>query len=95
MQQALADSTEKAKVQQTELARQGDLLLRVVEATGHVTKLQDALNGNLAALAGAQHFEETVLNLAGAIHLLNARLGQVSSAPHVDLKDPSSVGRAA
>lgn len=95
LQQALADSTDKAKAQQTELARQSEILLRVVEATGHVTKLQDALNGNLAALAGAQHFEETVLNLAGAIHLLNARLGQVSSAPQIDLKQSSSVGRAA
>ncbi|HUY92633.1 MAG TPA: MotA/TolQ/ExbB proton channel family protein [Pirellulales bacterium] len=95
LQQALADSTEKAKVQQTELTRQGDILLRVVEATGHVTKLQDALNGNLASLAGAQHFEETVLNLAAAIHLLNARLGQVSSTPQIDLKESSSVGRAA
>ena len=93
LQQALADSTEKAKSQQTELTRQGEILLRVVEATGHVTKLQEALNGNLAALSGAQHFEETVLNLAGAIHLLNARLGQVG-APHIDLKEPS-VGRAA
>jgi hypothetical protein len=70
-------------------------LLRVVEATGHVTKLEEALNGNLAALAGAQHFEETLLNLAGAIHLLNARLGHVSGVPHVGLKDSSSVGRAA
>lgn len=94
LQQAIADSAEKAKAQQTELTRQGEILLRVVEATGHVTKLQEALNGNLAALAGAQHFEETVLNLAGAINLLNARLGH-AAAPHIDLKEPSSVGRAA
>jgi hypothetical protein len=94
LQQAIADSAEKAKSQQAELTRQGEILLRVVEATGHVTRLQEALNGNLAALSGAQHFEETVLNLAGAIHLLNARLGQVA-APQIDLKEPSSVGRAA
>ncbi len=95
LQQALADSAEKTKAQQTELTKQGEILLRVVEATGHVTKLEEALNGNLAALAGAQHFEETLLNLAGAIHLLNARLGHVSGVPHVGLKDSSSVGRAA
>jgi hypothetical protein len=94
LQQAIADGAEKAKSQQAELTRQGEILLRVVEATGHVTRLQEALNGNLAALSGAQHFEETVLNLAGAIHLLNARLGQVA-APQIDLKEPSSVGRAA
>ncbi|HVX60359.1 MAG TPA: MotA/TolQ/ExbB proton channel family protein [Pirellulales bacterium] len=95
LQQALADTAEKTKAQQAELTRQSEILLRVVEASGHVIKLEEALNGNLAALAGAQHFEETLLNLAGAIHLLNARLGHVSSAPQVDLKDSSSVGKAA
>ena len=95
LQQTLADNTEKVKAQQAELVRQGDVLLRVVEASGHVTKLETALNSNLSALAGAQHFEETVLNLAAAIHLLNARLGQVSAAPHIDLKPSPSAGRAA
>jgi hypothetical protein len=95
LQQTLADNSEKVKGQQAELVRQGDILLRVVEASGHVTKLETALNSNLSALAGAQHFEETVLNLAAAIHLLNARLGQVSAGPHVDLKPSSSAGRAA
>jgi hypothetical protein len=95
LQQTLADNTEKVKAQQAELVRQGDVLLRVVEASGHVTKLETALNSNLSALAGAQHFEETVLNLAAAIHLLNARLGQASAAPHIDLKPSPSAGRAA
>jgi len=39
-----------------------------------VVKLEDALNRNLANLAGASNFEQTVMSLAAAIHLLNARL---------------------
>ena len=39
-------------------------------------RLEDALNRNLATLAGAKHFEQTVLGLAAAIHLLNARLSE-------------------
>ena len=66
--------TQTAHAQQAELARQGEILLRVVEATGHVSKLEEQLNRNLAALAGAQHFEETLLNLAATVNLLNARL---------------------
>ncbi|HVX10393.1 MAG TPA: MotA/TolQ/ExbB proton channel family protein [Pirellulales bacterium] len=94
IQQTLADSTQTAQAQQAELARQGEILLRVVEATGHVTKLEEQLNRNLAALAGAQHFEETLLNLAATVNLLNARLGQVMT-PQVGLTNTGHVGKAA
>ncbi|HVA49137.1 MAG TPA: MotA/TolQ/ExbB proton channel family protein [Pirellulales bacterium] len=94
LQQTLADSAQAMKAQQTELARQTEILLRVVEATGHVAKLEEQLNSNLAALAGAQHFEETLLNLAGTVNLLNARLGHVA-APQVGLTHNSTVGKAA
>ena len=63
---------------QTGLSRQAEILQRAIEATGEVTRLEDTLNRNLAALAGAKHFEQTVNSLAAAIHLLNARL---SDAP--------------
>ncbi|HWB14215.1 MAG TPA: MotA/TolQ/ExbB proton channel family protein [Pirellulales bacterium] len=94
LQQTLADGAQAMKTQQAELARQGEILLRVVEATGHVTKLEEQLNRNLASLAGAQHFEETLLNLAGTVNLLNARLGHVA-APQVGLTSTSSVSKAA
>ena len=94
VQQTLADSTQAAKAQHAELARQAEILLRVVEATGHITKLEEQLNRNLAALAGAQHFEETLLNLAGTVNLLNARLGHVT-APQVGLTNTGPVGKAA
>ncbi|MGH7192852.1 MAG: hypothetical protein ACREJM_04860, partial [Candidatus Saccharimonadales bacterium] len=94
LQQTLADSTQALKGQQTELAKQSEILLRVVDATGHVAKLEQQLNSNLAALAGAQHFEETMLHLAGSLNLLNVRLGQ-AAAPQVSLTGTTaSAGRA-
>ncbi|HEY5312386.1 MAG TPA: MotA/TolQ/ExbB proton channel family protein [Pirellulales bacterium] len=77
------------------LKAQSDVLLQVVEAAGHVTKLEDALNHNLSALAGTQHFQETQMNLLAAVHLLNARLGDMTSAkPQVALQHPA-LGHAA
>jgi len=62
---------------QSAMVKQGDVLGRAIEASGEVTRLQDALNRNLSALSGAKNFEQTVMSLAAAIHLLNARLAQV------------------
>jgi biopolymer transport protein ExbB/TolQ len=77
------------------LKAQSDVLLQVVEAAGQVTKLEDALNHNLAALAGTQHFQETQMNLLAAVHLLNARLGDMAPAkPQVALQHPA-LGHAA
>ena len=58
------------------MTRQAEVLGRAVEASGEVSRLEDALNRNLATLAGAKHFEQTVLGLAAAIHLLNARFSE-------------------
>ncbi len=63
-----------------DLARQADVLRQAVEAAGEVTHLEDALNRNLAALAGAKHFEQTVLSLAAAVNMLSARLAESPSA---------------
>ena len=75
-QQAAAQSAQQAKDQQTELSRHGDVLLQVLEATGQIINLEQALNQNLRALAGAKNFEDTVMSLSAAIHLLNSRLGK-------------------
>ena len=40
--------------QQAELAKQAEILLKVVEASGQVTRLEDALNRNLASLGRAE-----------------------------------------
>jgi hypothetical protein len=83
-QLALTESARLLHAQQQEMTRQGELLGRAVEATGDVIKLERALNGNLAALAGSKNFEETVMSLAAAIHLLNARLSGAEPR-HIDL----------
>ncbi len=56
-----------------ELSHRAAVLERAVAAAGEVTRLEDALNENLAALAGAKHFEQTVLSLAAAVNMLSAR----------------------
>ena len=95
-QHALGETAMVARAQQAELTRQTDVLLQVVDATGQVVRLENALNGNLAALAGAQHLQETMLNLAAALHLLNARLGQSAGVSrHVELTDAAGLGKAA
>ena len=64
-----------------ELTHQTEVLRRAVEAAGEVAGLEDALNRNLAALAGAKHFEQTVLSLAAAVNMLSARLAESPNAP--------------
>jgi len=78
---------------QAAMAQQAETLHRVVEATHDVEKLEDALNRNLSALAGAKNFEQTVLGLAAAIHLLTASMeqGARSGGSGSVLRAPSSL----
>jgi biopolymer transport protein ExbB/TolQ len=78
---------------QNSLAQQAETMGRILQATGDVEQLQDVLNRNLAALAGAKNFEQTVLGLAAAIHLLNGRMVESTSATppvQLDLKRRTS-----
>jgi hypothetical protein len=95
MQQALNESTQAAVTLQASLQDQAAMLSRAVDAVGEVTRLEDALNRNLSALAGARNFEQTVISLAAAIHLLNARLNQPAEAPAVSLKPGKRTSQAA
>jgi hypothetical protein len=63
-----------------ELAQKAEVLEHAVTAAGEVTRLEDVLNRNLTALAGAKHFEQTVLSLAAAVNMLSARLAETPSA---------------
>jgi hypothetical protein len=94
VQESLVQTAGALTSQQQELTRQGDVLLKVVEATGQVTKLESELNRNLHALAGAKHFEETVLSLAAAVQLLSARVGG-SEVRSVHLDATKRSGQAA
>lgn len=96
VQQGLGQNTEALAGVQRDLTRQAETICRAVEATGQIAKLEEALNRNLAALAGSKNFEQTVNSLAAAIHLLNTRLGQApTDAPAVQLEAKKRTGQAA
>lgn len=84
-QAALNDSTSAMREQQEEMVKQGVVMNKALEATSDVIKLETALNQNLRSLAGAKHFEDTVMSLSAAIHLLNSRLGAVETPAAIDL----------
>jgi biopolymer transport protein ExbB/TolQ len=90
LRSALIESAKVMKDQQAELVRQGETMARAIEATAKVAGLQDALNQNLNSLAGSKNFEDTVMSLSAAIHLLNTRLGHGETASAVDLSAASS-----
>ena len=96
LQIALSENARIMRGQQEEMVRQAELMAQVVKATGEVLGLEQALNENLRALSGAKNFEDTVMSLSAAIHLLNARLGKSPDVtPHVELKKTATKGRAA
>jgi len=81
---------------QDSLAQQTETMGRILQATGDVEQLQDVLNRNLSALAGAKNFEQTVLGLAAAIHLLNGRMVEATMAePAVQLESKRRTTKAA
>lgn len=96
IQESLHESGVAAAMLQQGMARQAETLNRAVEATGTIANLESQLNRNLAALAGSKNFEQTVMSLAAAIHLLNARLGDDRSAmAPVTLQPHTRKGHAA
>lgn len=96
LQTALADNARVMQGQQRELIRQGEVMGEVMQATGDVITLEKSLNDNLQALAGAKNFEDTVMSLSAAIHLMSARTGIGSGqSSQVDLAAPTSKERAA
>jgi hypothetical protein len=58
-----------------EVAAQAGALTRLQETGEQLARLQESLQQNLAALAGAGAFEGAVHSLTAAIHLLTARAG--------------------
>jgi len=94
-QTALSDNARALHSQQQEMVRQGEIMSKVLHATADVMKLEQALNENLRTLAGSQNFEETVMSLAAAIHLLNARLGQQANVASPVALESDKQGRAA
>jgi biopolymer transport protein ExbB/TolQ len=95
-QTTLSDNARMLHAQQVEMVKLSEMMARVVEATGEVRKLESSLNSNLQSLAGAKNFEDTVMSLSAAIHLLNTRLGApADESRQIDLRDSKAQGRAA
>ena len=94
-QTALSHNARLLHAQQQELVKQGEVMTQAIRAAGEVVQLEKALNDNLSALAGSKNFEDTVMSLSAAIHLLNTRLGKGAEPSHVELKAPVVKGRAA
>lgn len=80
-QQSLGESVRDVRALQNEVVKQGQVFREVLTGMGQLTALEDALNRNLASLAGSQNFEETLHNLAATINLLNARLSHAHDGP--------------
>lgn len=97
VQQTQTRQTRAVASLQEAAVRQAEMLAKVIEATGDVAQLEETLNRNLGALAGAKNFEQTVMSLAAAIHLLNGRLADVpaNTTPPVTLQPNSSTTQAA
>jgi biopolymer transport protein ExbB/TolQ len=96
MYQALQQQTEIISAQQAELRKQNEVMAKVVEATGEISHLETALNGNLAALAGSKNFEDTVMSLSATIQLLTSRLGVAATKDYrLHAEESPSRGHAA
>jgi len=96
MQVALVEAAGMTVAQQEQLIKQSDVLLRVVDATGQVRKLEEALNGNLLALSTSHNFEQTVTSLAAAVQLLSVRLRQPAIVrTEIDLTGDDATSQAA
>lgn len=94
---SLQENAQLLHDQQSEMVQQTQLLGQVLDATGTVSNLEQSLNRNLQALAGSKNFEDTVMSLSAAIHLLTTRLEQPAlSASFVTTESTSrDQGRAA
>ena len=93
----MAQHSKLVQSQQGEIARQGEILLQILRATGDVANLEKVLNQNLRALAGSKNFEDTVMSLSAAIHLLNSRLGvnPATKTQSLNIRRGTSKDRAA
>lgn len=73
-QELLQDNAQLLAVNQEKMNQQSELLGQVVEATGEVASLEQALNSNLNHLQETRQFEDAVISLSAAIQLLSTRI---------------------
>ncbi len=96
VQQTQVQNVQAITALQSGVTRQAEVLGRAIEVSGEIGRLEQTLNRNLAALAGAKNFEQTVLGLAAAIHLLNARFSETpADKPAIHLEPGRRAAHAA
>lgn len=93
--QSLRASTDVITKQHNELVKQGALLLKVVQGTEQIQKLEASLNSNLTALSNERNFEDTVLSLSAAIQLLSTQLRSGSPSTRIELHTKQGSSAAA
>jgi hypothetical protein len=90
---ALNENIRTVRDQQAEVARQTEVLSKIIAATAEISSLEQSLNKNLHTLTVTRQFDDSLLSLSAAIQLLSARLSHLPETP-VDLRTASQ-GRAA
>ncbi|MDA0660033.1 MAG: MotA/TolQ/ExbB proton channel family protein [Planctomycetota bacterium] len=78
LQQLTAVGADRFESQQELMERQITQFAQLAAKTEDVLRLEEVLRLNLGTLAESHQFEEMVMSLSAAIHLLNARLGSTS-----------------
>lgn len=69
----LRASVEASQQHRSEIHRQSELLVRVTEQSGDLSRLEARLNDNLESLRATETIQEAVHSLTAATHLLTAR----------------------
>ena len=93
-QQVIEKNAQLLAANQDKMNQQTQLMGRVVEATGEVISLEQALNANLSHLQETRQFEDAVISLSAAIQLLSTRM--TGESKPLDLTgDSDSRGKAA
>lgn len=72
-----------------------ETLAKIQEGEKQLIRLQEVLNQNLSALAGAGAFEQAVNSLTAAIHLLTARAGSPALRVHSTQEESTRKGLGA
>jgi biopolymer transport protein ExbB/TolQ len=91
MQGALEKVADKLTKQQTELGKQGELFLGLIEGNQQVKQLEENLNSNLQALTTTQQLQEAMVSLSATLQLLAARVGAIpAEVQTIELPMPHS-----
>ena len=77
---ALSQNARVLQHQQSELAKQGDMILQMVRGTNEISRLEKSLNQNLQSVASARSLPETIQRLALAIEQIERQRRSATSS---------------